>query len=328
VVNLSDTKEKALNLALNKISGEWDFPKLKDILEGLDTGEFDLEITGFDLGEIEDLMTQFHIPGEGLTEDDAIPEEVETVCKAGDLWLLGEHRLLCGDATKEGDVERLMCGEKADMVWTDPPYGIDYQSSTMATDKMLGDKEDITKGLGFIRALGDIPIYIFCDFRSYPSLYNFCKIEGHPIADVIIWDKTDGKERVCEPPMALMRWIRSNEFIAYSGKLNENKGYSEDVLHCPRIYAKNVKDAQDEFIRGGIEKMVHPTIKPLAIIERCLCAHKEKIVLDPFGGSGSTLIACEKLGRRCFMMEIDEHYCDVIIQRWQNYTGKEAVKVR
>ena len=122
VVDLSEVKEKALNLALNKISGEWDFPRLKDLLEELDTGNFDIEIMGFDDKEIEDLMTQFNVPEEGLTDDDEIPEQVETICKTGDLWQLGNHRLLCGDATKKEDVERLMGGEKADMTITSPPY--------------------------------------------------------------------------------------------------------------------------------------------------------------------------------------------------------------
>jgi len=110
VVDLSEVKEKALNIALNKISGEWDFPRLKDLLEELDTGEMDMGITGFDMKEIEDLMTQFHVPEDGLTDDDAVPEDVETICKTGDLWQLGNHRLLCGDATKKEDVERLMGG--------------------------------------------------------------------------------------------------------------------------------------------------------------------------------------------------------------------------
>jgi ParB-like chromosome segregation protein Spo0J len=128
VVQLDDAKEKALNLALNKISGEWDLPRLKDLLEEINTGAFDIEVTGFDDKEIEELMTQFHVPEEGLTDEEVIPEVVEPVCKKGDLWQLGAHRLLCGDATKPGDIERLMASEKADMVFTDPPYNVNYGS--------------------------------------------------------------------------------------------------------------------------------------------------------------------------------------------------------
>ena len=128
VVNLDDPKEKALNLALNKISGEWDLPRLKDLLEEINTGAFDIEVTGFDDKEIEELMTQFHVPEEGLTDEEVIPEVVDSICKKGDLWLLGSHRLLCGDATRLEDVERLMAGDKADMVFTDPPYNVNYGS--------------------------------------------------------------------------------------------------------------------------------------------------------------------------------------------------------
>lgn len=128
VVDLDDSHEKALNLALNKISGEWDLSLLKDLLLELDTGDFDMDVTGFDVKEIEDLMTQLHVPEEGLTDDDEVPEPTESICRRGDLWQLGNHRLLCGDATILTDVERLMGGEKADMVFTDPPYGIDLDT--------------------------------------------------------------------------------------------------------------------------------------------------------------------------------------------------------
>ena len=125
VVDLDETKEKALNLALNKIQGDWDYLKLIDLLQELDTGEFDLELTGFDMGEIEDLIAQLHVPEE-IVEDEVPEPPKEPITKPGDLWLLGRHRLLCGDATKKEDVERLMDGKKADMVFTDPPYIIVY----------------------------------------------------------------------------------------------------------------------------------------------------------------------------------------------------------
>jgi len=143
VVDLNEAKEKALNLALNKISGEWDYPALKDLLQELDTGAFDIEITGFDLGEIEDLMNQFHVPEEGLTDDDAVPEPSESICRKGDLWSLGNHRLYCGDATVITDVEKLMAGEKADMVFTDPPYGIELNTDYTS---MRGSKRSTLSG--------------------------------------------------------------------------------------------------------------------------------------------------------------------------------------
>ena len=139
VVDLSDSKEKALNIALNKISGEWDMPKLKDLLEEIDTGEFDIEITGFDSGEIEDLMNQLFVPDENEL-DDVVPEVEEPIAVLGDLYQLGDHRLLCGDATMIDDVEKLMGGSKADMVFTDPPYNIGYKDLKGKHNKIKNDK--------------------------------------------------------------------------------------------------------------------------------------------------------------------------------------------
>ena len=320
VVNLSDTKEKAQNLALNKISGDWDYPLLKDLLESLDTGIIDMEITGFDLGEIEDLMTQFHVPGEGLTDDDAIPEEVETVCKAGDLWILNDHRLLCGDATKKEDVERLMGGEKADMVFTDPPYGIGLDTRYSKAPKgsarsalkgkepamhdyspVVGDNKpfDASVVLSF---LGDIKEQFWFGADYYRRSLSDKDTDG----SWLVWDK---------------RSIDTDTVIGSGFELIwSRQSHKRDLL---RFYWNGVfgdKEARGRF---------HPTQKPTSIIMEIFkrWGKEGQIVLDPFGGSGSTLIACEKLGRRCFMMEIDEHYCDVIIQRWQNFTGKEVVKI-
>ncbi|GAI56182.1 unnamed protein product, partial [marine sediment metagenome] len=126
LLDLDKTKEKALNIALNRIEGEWDLPKLKDLLQELDTGEIDMDITGFDYTDLEELMTQFYVPDEKDDEVPDVPEEL--ISKLGDLYKLGKHRLLCGDATKKEDVKRLMQGEKADMVFTDPPYGINLDT--------------------------------------------------------------------------------------------------------------------------------------------------------------------------------------------------------
>ena len=129
VVDLDETKEKALNIALNKIQGDWDYIKLKDLLQELDTGEIDLELTGFDMGEIEDLMTQFHVPGE-IIEDEVPEPPKEPITKPGDLWILGRHRLLCGDSTDPEKVSKLMENQLADMIFTDPPYNVDYTGKT------------------------------------------------------------------------------------------------------------------------------------------------------------------------------------------------------
>lgn len=292
VVDLPDAKEKALNLALNKISGEWDFPSLKNLLEELDTGEFDIEITGFDLKEIEDLMNQLHQPEEGLTDDDAVPEPTESIAKKGDLWQLGKHRLLCGDATIKEDVERLMGGEKADMVFTDPPYGLGgYDGARVKFSPIAGDNGDVKQFYDCV------PVDI-SERYVWGGFPNFADLSSIP-RDVIVWKK--------------------NNF-------GMGTGYRGQYELC--FYWGNFKGSDSDV--WEIDKDIHykhPTQKPVALAERAITNSKPHIVIDLFGGSGSTLIACEKLGRKCFMMEIDEHYCDVIIKRWEDFTGKKAEKL-
>ena len=314
VVDLSPVKEKALNIALNKIQGEWDFPKLKDLLQELDTGGFDMEITGFDPGEIEELMTQFHVPEEGLTNDDEIPEQVETVCKTGDLWQLGEHRLLCGDATKKEDVERLMGGERADMVFTDPPYGINIIKGESGR---IGGNNIVKTNL-YASVQGDdkpfdpqfiLPMAEHLVLWGANNYANRLPNSGH----WLVWDK-----------IALAPSQHELSFgdceLAWTNAHN-------------RVSIKIYRHHWSGLVREGSRKeegnRVHPTQKPVGLFAQILteASRENWIILDLFGGSGSTLIACEKLGRKCRMMEIDEHYCDVIITRWRNFTGNTAVKI-
>jgi len=317
VVDLSEVKEKALNLALNKISGEWDFPRLKDLLEELDVGAFDIEITGFDLKEIEDLMTQFHVPEEGLTDDDAVPEPTESICKKGDLWQLGTHRLLCGDTTVITDLEKLMGGEKADMVFTDPPYGVGYDGGAKKRDKLEGDEIGTSiyadaLPLLQVAASNHAALYLWYADAHVAAAAAAAAAAGYIITAQIIWIKNNA------------------QFVStahYHGK------------HEPCFYAHRKGNANQWF--GGKNEVTvwevdrankneyHPTQKPVALAERAInnSSKVKQIVLDLFGGSGSTLIACEKLGRRCFMMEISEMYSSVIIKRWEDYTSQQAVRI-
>ncbi len=328
VVDLPLAREKALNLALNKIQGEWDFPRLKDILESLDDGSFDIEITGFDMKEIEDLMTQFHVPEEGLTDDDEIPEKVETICKTGDLWQLGNHRLLCGDTTKKEDVERLMGGEKADMVFTDPPYGVGYDGTHLSSGTYFG------KGKRSAEQLANDDKDIFGE--AMPMIVSTLKDDkccvylcfggalGYPVYKAV-----HDNDLI---PRALIIWNKNHAQFGSMGSQYKQK--HEPILY---LYRKGKSTqwygANNEVTVWDIDRQVkneyHLTQKPVALSERAIynSSAMDDIVSDLFGGSGSTLIACEKLGRKCRMMEIDEYYCDVIIQRWQNFTGKQAVKL-
>jgi len=303
-VMVTDDEDTAKGYAImdnqSALLAEWDFPVLKDLLQELDTGAFDMDLTGFNQGEIEDLMTRFQVIEPGKTDDDAIPEEVETICKTGDLWMLGNHRLLCGDATIITDVEKLMGGEKADMVFTDPPYGIAYKDVKGKHKPIVNDN-----GVAISELLAllpfDIPSYVCCNWQSYPEYYKAIP----DVKALIVWDKGHGVQN-------LDKFYKRHEFIIYRGEYGGQKTVDGDVWLV------------DREVRAD-----HPTAKPVLLIEKAIgySSFVGQIVLDLFGGSGSTLIACEKLGRRCFMMEIDEHYCDVIIKRWEDFTGRKAVKL-
>jgi len=319
VVKVQDDEDyaKAYGIMDNQsaLLADWDLPTLKDLLEELDTGAFDMEATGFDESEIEDLMTQCHVPEEGLTDDDAVPEPTESKSVKGDLWSLGNHRLLCGDATVITDVERLMGGEKADMVFTDPPYGIDYSGGRTQVvkhktyGKIQGDAEqDISYFIEAILSIDASDKWVCCSpVNLPPALRPFDTIGG--VNAIVVWDK--GR------PGLGYQWIRRQcEFILFSTKRQKHKE-DKSELDLWSISVDAGKDYQ------------HGTQKPVALAERAInySSKVKDIVLDPYGGSGFTLIACEKLDRRCCMIEIAPHYCDVIIERWQNYTGKKAVKL-
>jgi len=265
---------------------EWSLPDLKDILEELDTGAFDMDATGFSDKEIEDLMTQFHVPEEGLTDDDAIPEDVETVCKTGDLWQLGKHRLLCGDATKKEDVERLMGGEKADMVFTDPPFEMtDISYMPLCLDNVTG---------AILIMHSDKNMMVLAS--SFPEKFHYCLVHYYSFG-----------------------FVRSNNMPQLAHHLI-------GVFGKPSFVSKG--DGFKTVICEQLERgKLMPYQKRVAISEQCIKHFSSgDIVLDMFGGSGSTMIAAEKLDRRCYMMEIDEHYCDVIIKRYEDFTG-ESVKL-
>ena len=306
VVDLDETKEKALNLALNKIQGDWDYLKLKDVLQDLDTGEFDIELTGFDLGEIEDLMTQFHVPGE-IVEDDAPEPPEEPISKPGDLWILGRHRLLCGDATKKEDVERLMDGKKADMVFTDPPYGVNR-------DKGFGGEMAFRGGTG-----NKIKRRVYegeWDNETPPqeAFDNLLKNSK----EAIVWGGNFFTDK-----------LPVSGFWLVWDKHQTMPTFGDCELAWTNIPRKSVKkyDVVYNGLIGKEKERFHPTQKPVKLCVDVLSDLTEEnaLVLDLFGGSGSTLIACEQLNRTCYMMELDPIYCDVIIKRWENFTGQKAM---
>jgi len=286
VVDLDGTKEKALNIALNKIQGDWDYEKLKDLLQELDTGEFDLELTGFDMDEIEELIAQLHVPEE-IIEDEVPEPPEEATTKPGNLWLLGRHRLLCGDCTSREDIKILMAEEKADMLFTDPPYGVNYTGGHFHSgdvnikrprEKLIADdtaniyREFLPVVLPFV----DGPCYMWFASTKGKEVYNALHESNTEIHALLIWHKVNAtyaamnaqykqRHEPClyfKPKGSTLRWI---------GPTTESTVWEIK------------KDAVNEY---------HPTQKPIALAAKAIKNHDVRVVLDVFGGSGSTLIAC------------------------------------
>lgn len=312
VVDLDEPKEKALNLALNKISGDWDLPALKDLLEELDTGDFDMDITGFDASEIEDLMTQFHVDGDD-EEDEVpeLPEEPET--KVGDLLELGKHRVLCGDAVVATDYEKLMAGVKADLLFTDPPYNVDYGSTKNPKHKIrsiANDSMSDSEWLDFNREwLGNVlinynggDVYIWGASGPDGMRQRLLLVQmGFHWSATIVWKK---QQLVLSPA----KYQRMYEPCFY--------GWRNKSTFCA-----DRKQVEVWEVDRPHDSKEHPTMKPVLLVQMGIKNSSKVggIVLDPFLGSGTTLIAAEKLGRVCYGMEIDPRYCDVIKKRYENY---------
>lgn len=277
---------------------------------------FDLEKLNAELASIDLDMTMFGLE-EQLKEierelapeviEDEVPEveDGEPTCKLGDIWQLGRHRLMCGDSTKKEDVAKLMDGDKADMVFTDPPYNISYQGvsdkRTIQNDKM--SDEDFVEFLE--KAIMPCEtMYVCCSWQNSHLFRQALENIGQKIKAMIVWDKIN-------PAQNLDKYFKQHEIIWYCGAFGGEKTLRGDVWQCKRQ-----------------RNTVHPTMKPIELIAMALQDQpKKKIVYDGFGGSGSTLIACEQLNRICYMMELDPKYCDVIIKRWETLTGEKAVKV-
>jgi len=295
-VNLNYDKERELNVRLNKNTGGWDYDILADMFdmdELIDWGFKEEELVGFSAEE-----------EEGLIDDDEIPEVVEPVCKLGDIWELGKHRLLCGDSTVKENIELLLDGNKADMVFTDPPYGmnLDTDYSNRPSRKKEGNKT-------YSPIIGDDKPFNYksfhwldCDEQIWFGANYFSKSIDDG-GSWLVWDKRED--------------IKFDKMLGSGFELAWSK-----LKHKQKIYRYN-----NTLFSGNEEarNKIHPTQKPTGMIIEVMNDFKAKnIILDPFLGSGSTLIACEKTNRVCYGMELDPHYCDVIINRWEQFTGKEA----
>ena len=319
VVDMNTEKEKALNIALNKISGEWDTDKLALVIADLQGADFDVSLTGFDPEELDDLFRD-DVKG-GVKEDDFDVEaelRKPVFSKAGDLWMLGEHRLLCGDSTKPETYELLMNGKKAQLVVTDPPYNVDYKGAAgkIKNDKMAEDQFEqfllAAYSQMYESMTDDASIYVFHSDSHGLAFRKAFEEAGFYLSGCCIWKKQSlvlGRSPYqWQHEPVLFGWKKKGKHQWYTGR-KESTIWEFD---------KPKKNAD------------HPTMKPVALVAYPIMNSTMTgcLVLDPFGGSGSTLIACEQTGRTCYTVELDEKFCDVIVKRYIDQVGSaEGVTV-
>jgi 16S rRNA G966 N2-methylase RsmD len=309
--NMTESQKKAYVIADNQLAmnAGWDTSMLTLELGDLKEAGFSLDILGFDPKELDNLLEPEQV--DGLTDEDAVPDiPEEPVTKLGDIYQLGNHRLMCGDSTSIDAVDKLMVSKKADMVFTDPPYGVSYQSNM----RTQSEKFDVIKNDDVI--LDIVPIieifstgwvFIWTTWKVLDKWLENTKGLGFP-SNMVIWFKGGGgigdlKKTFSTDYETALVWHRGAEL-------------------CGKRIGSVWKVGKD-----GAGDYLHPTQKPVALAEEALdkTTRSNAVVLDLFGGSGSTMIACEKLGRQARMMELDPKYCDVIVKRWEDFTGKKAV---
>lgn len=337
-VDLSPEKAKVLNLALNRIHGDWDKEKLKALLSELDNLSVDLTLTGFNFEELSTLL-------DFCQEDNFQPEDKPVITKRGDVYILGKHRLMCGDSRNIDDVSKLMDGKQARLVFTDPPYNVDYHSpaglsydskkfgaSGKIFNDNLSDKEclafyqDVLKNL-YAVTTDDATIYWWFANRHFRLNQQAFETNGWRISQVIIWVKnsavfSQGQDyhRMYEP--CLVGWKKGKRHF-YNAYLNNLK----DVFNLDRESFEELFDLWYEK-RDVTTEYIHPTQKPVRLAQRAIKRNSAPgdIVVDVFGGSGSTLIACDQLHRTAYLLELDPKFCDAIVDRWKKFTGREVGK--
>lgn len=320
--HLSPTQRRALVIADNRIAENagWDEAMLRIELVTLQDDDFDVSLTGFDADALADLLEDGN--NDGQTDDDAVPEITETpISRPGDVWLLGGHRLLCGDSTKAECFESLLQGEQVDMVFTDPPYNVNYANT--AKDKMRGTNRAILNdnlGDGFYDFLlaALMPtiascqggIYVAMSSSELDVLQSAFREAGGKWSTFIIWAKNTFT-------LGRSDYQRQYEPILYGWPDGATRHWCGD------------RDQSDVWqIKKPHKNDLHPTMKPVELVERAIrnSSRPGNVVLDPFGGSGTTLIAAEKSGRLARLIELDPKYCDVIVRRWQDFTGSLATR--
>jgi DNA modification methylase len=319
--HLSSAQRRALVIADNQLAiagAAWDEDMLRIELAVLHEEDYDLNLVGFDDVELQRLL-EAQDTAEGLTDEDAVPELTETpISAAGDRWILGDHKLVVGDATVRADVDRLMAGEAVDLVFTDPPYNVDYEGYTEDRLKIKGDRMTPEQFAQFLlstfsnyrRIVKPGASMYLCHSSSWQREFqNAMEAAGFEARCQIIWAKNTFA-------WGFGRYKFQHEPIFYAHVAGQKDPWYGD---------KSQSTLWEE--KKPSANRIHPTAKPVELVERALVNSSKAgdIVADLFGGSGSTLIGCERRGRKARLMEIDPRYADCIIRRWQEYTGKQAV---
>ena len=324
LTHLTEAQKKAYVIADNKLAlnAGWDDEMLAVELTDLKDLGFDLDLTGFSTDEIEALLAP--VGTEGLTDEGAVPEVPEApVTVLGDVWLLGKHRVMCGDSTSIDAVEKLMGGQKAQTFFIDPPYGDNVGGLSPKTAKEREPGKGLVKRVSFIandkeidwleEVFNLVPEFlekentklVFFKWDRFEQIKSMAAVFGEPSA-LCVWDRV-------RKASSFFRFQPQHELCFHWGNQADKKEIADlsNVWRVPKELEM---------------KVVHPTVKPMAIIEPALRVTTKlgKIVLDLFGGSGTTLIAAEGSGRIAYLMELDPKYCDVIVQRWQEFTGQTA----
>ena len=339
VVDLTKDEEKALNIALNNLSGDWDNQKLEDLITELKVKDFDLDVTGFDEEEIENMLDKsIDLKDDNFELEKELKQIEKTIVKLGDIWILGKHRLMCGDSTSKDDVEKLMKNDVAKCIFTSPPYNMSSGMYENYEDN-LESRKYIDFNLNVVKLWTNyLKGFLFWNISYNKNsrwefieiLYKIVKETGLKFMELIVWDKGHGM-----PITSKEMLTRQYEDILMVG--NED-AISEDMeLYClgttdkKAYFNKKTGKGISNYWRistGNTQLDNHKACFPLELPIKAikLTTNRDDIVVDCFGGSGTTLIAAEKTDRKCYTMELDPVYCDVIIKRWEKLTGKKAEK--
>ncbi len=318
-IDVTEAEEQELNIGLNNVTGDWEESLLQDMLRKIDEADGDLALTGFDDKDLARLLQKAE---DGNTSPDAIPEDVEKRCEPGDLWTLGDHRLLCGDATSADEQARLFDGNQPPLCMTDPPYGVEYDPNwrneaaakgqlAYAARRVGKVDNDDTADWGSVFALSGCDVLYHWSAASGDlsiAVGSAMIAAGYSIRNQIIWRKPHF-------PISRGHYTYQHEPCWYGVRKGATAHWIGDAKQSS-VWEVSL----DENVPGG-----HSTQKPVELFTRAIANHKGD-VFEPFCGSGTCLIACHQLSRKCYAMEISPEYCDVILARWEAFTGEKAVK--